>query len=368
MVNLKFISILFFTSLLYSGVQYPIKALWIVRDHMVKPELIDKSISFAEKNGFNHIFAQVRGRGDSFYDSNFVPKSKLVNPGFDPLEYLINKCKNNNIKVHAWINVYYLWSSKNHPIHNDHLLFQKPSWLDQKKNDKYISGKKFLNDKNNIYIDGEGFFLAPTNPDVNEYLIKVVSEISEKYPLDGIHYDYIRYHSIGYGYNQFGISIFSEINEYNDYQVIENFDRVFSNYKRKAITEFVKKSSIEIKNNLPNCIISAAVKPNIYDAKLTFFQEWDLWLSAGYIDWAVPMNYIVDNNDFVKNMYMIKNHLPKKYHDKIVVGISTYNQSARSAGKKINKLRKMQFNNISIFSYNTIIENPNYWRRLKKYF
>ena len=28
------------------------------------------------------------------------------------------------------------------------------------------------------------------------------------------------------------------------------------------------------------------------------------------------MNYIVDNNDFVKNMYMIKNHLPKKYHDK----------------------------------------------------
>ena len=110
------------------------------------------------------------------------------------IEHLINnKSKDNNIKVHAWINVYYLWSSKKHPVHNDHLLFQKPDWLDQRKNDKYISGKKFLNEKNNIYIDGEGFFLAPTNPDVNEYLIRVVSEISEKYYIDGIHYDYIRY-------------------------------------------------------------------------------------------------------------------------------------------------------------------------------
>ena len=368
MVNLKFIPILIFISLLYPGTEAPIKALWVVRDHMVNPELIDKAISFAEKNGFNHVFAQIRGRGDSFYDSDFVPKSKLISSDFDPLKYLINKCKNKKIKVHAWINVYYLWSSRNHPVNNNHLLFQKPDWLDQRKNDKYISNRKFLKKKKDIYINGEGFFLAPTHPDVNEYLIKVVSEISGKYPVDGIHYDYIRYHSIGYGYNRFGMSIFSEINKHNDYQIIENFNRVFSDYKRSAITEFVKKSSLEIKNNLPNCIISAAVKPNIYDAKLTFFQEWDLWLSAGYLDWAVPMNYIVDNNDFVQNMYMIKDHLPKKYHDKIVVGISTYNQSAKSAGKKINRLRKMQFYNISIFSYNTIIKNPNYWRRLKKYF
>ena len=367
MVNLKFISILFFTSLLYGNSQIPIKALWVVRDHMIKPELIDKALSFAEKNGFNHVFAQVRGRGDSFYDSDFVPKSKLVISDFDPLKYLINKCKNKNIKVHAWINIYYLWSSKKYPIDDNHLLFQKPDWIDQEKKDQYISDKIFLKNSD-LYINGEGFFLAPTNPDVNEYLIKVVSEISGKYSLDGIHYDYIRYHSMDYGYNRFGLSIFSEINEFNDYDLTENFNRTFSAYKRSAITEFVKNAELAIKDNLPNCIISAAVKPNIYDAKLSFYQEWDLWLSAGYIDWAVPMNYIVDNNDFIQNMYMIKDHLPEKYHHKIVVGISTYNQSPRSAGKKINRLRKMQFNNISIFSYSTIIENPNYWRRLKKYF
>jgi len=67
-------------------------------------------------------------------------------------------------------------------------------------------------------------------------------------------------------------------------------------------------------------------------------------------------------------MYIIKDNLPKKIHDKIIVGISTYNQSPRSAGKKINRLKKMNFNNISIFSYSTMVEYPNYIRKLKRYF
>ena len=367
MVILKFISIFFLTSIIYSIPDANVKALWIVRDHMTNPDLIDEALGFAENNGFNHIFAQVRGRGDSFYNSEFVPKSILVDPNFDPLNYLINKCKSKNIKVHAWINVYYLWSSKKHPPQNDHLFFQRPEWIDQEKGDKYILNRSYLNKDKDILLDGEGFFLAPTNPDVKDYLINVISELSGNYHIDGIHYDYIRYHSLDYGYNEVGFSFFSEMNDSDDNYLKDNFNRIFSDFKRNAITEFVKIANTQIKINLPNCIISAAVKPNIYNAKLNYFQEWDLWLSAGYVDWAVPMNYATDNNDFIQNMYMIKDNLPKKYHDKIIVGISTYNQSPRSVGKKISKLKRMRFNNISIFSYNTMVEKPNYWRRLRKY-
>ena len=119
--------------------------------------------------------------------------------------------------------------------------------------------------------------------------------------------------------------------------------------------EMTKKERIEYLKKNPN-------------AKLLFYQEWDLWLSAGYIDLAVPMNYMVDNDDFVQNMYMIKDNLPLKYHNQIIVGISTYNQSAKSAGKKILRLKKMRFNNISIFSYSEFVKNPYYWKKLKKYF
>ena len=80
------------------------------------------------------------------------------------------------------------------------------------------------------------------------------------------------------------------------------------------------------------------------------------------------MNYLTDDNDFMQNIYIMKDNLPQKYHDRIIIGISTYNQSARSVGKKIKKLKRMSFNNISIFSYNTMVEKPKYWRKLKKYF
>ncbi len=335
---------------------------------MINPNLIDDVVEFAEQNGFNNIFAQVRGRGDSFYNSGFVPKSSLVDSNFDPLRYLISNCKNKDIKVHAWLNIYYLWSSPKKPTQKDHLFFQKPEWIDRKLNDEYILKKKFLIEENNLFIDREGFFLAPTNPEVNIHLIKVISELTRNYQIDGIHYDYIRYHSSDYGYNKVGLSKFSELSSNENKLLDEDYNRIFFNYKSTSITKFVKNANVEIKNNLPNCIISAAVKPNIFNAKLTFAQEWDLWLSAGYIDWAVPMNYNTDNNDFVQNMHIIKDNIPRKFHDKIIVGISTYNQSPKSAGKKINRLKRMSFNNISIFSYNTIVKSPNYWKKLKRYF
>ena len=368
MVILRFLSKLILFSSLFSYPQKDLKAIWIVRDYMVSPHHIDNAIEFAEKNGFNHIFAQVRGRGDSFYNSSFVPKSNLVDPNFDPLLYIISNCRNKNITVHAWLNIYYLWSSPTKPLQLSHLIFQKPEWLDRKVDDKYILKKKFLLEENKITIDKEGYFLAPTNPDVNTHLIKVISELTQKYQIDGIHYDYIRYHSENYGYNKIGLSILSESNSYKNIILDEDYDRIFLDFKSSAITKFVKNANKEIKNNLPDCIISAAVKPNIFNAKLIFSQEWDLWLSAGYIDWAVPMNYKTDNNDFVQNMHIIKDNLPKKFHDKIIVGISTYNQSPRSAGKKIKKLKKMGFNNFSIFSYNTMKKNPHYFSKLKKYF
>ena len=335
---------------------------------MVSPSLIDNVIEFAEKNGFNHIFAQVRGRGDAFYNSSFVPKSNLVNRNFDPLHYLISNCRNKSITVHAWLNIYYLWSSPKKPLQVSHLIFQKPEWLDRKVDDEYILKKKFLSEEDKIVVDMEGYFLAPTNPDVNIHLIKVISELTKNYQIDGIHYDYIRYHSENYGYNKIGLSILSELNSYKNKLLDEDFNRMFLDFKSNSITKFVKNANIEIKNNLPNCIISAAVKPNIFNAKIIYSQEWDLWLSAGYIDWAVPMNYKTDNNDFVQNMYIIKDNLPKKFHDKIIVGISTYNQSPRSAGKKIKRLKRMGFNNISIFSYSTLVNNSKYLKKLKKYF
>ena len=66
------------------------RAIWVVRHSMVSPEEIDRALLFAKVHHFNHVFLQVRGRGEAFYNSQFVIKSQLVtDPQFDPLKYAV---------------------------------------------------------------------------------------------------------------------------------------------------------------------------------------------------------------------------------------------------------------------------------------
>ena len=113
--------------------------------------------------------------------------------------------------------------------------------------------------------------------------------------------------------------------------------------------------------------MSAAVKPNIYNARNTFGQEWDLWLTAGYIDWAVPMNYTNKNQLFDNNLQIIIDNIPNKYTEQIIIGIGAYNQNSRSTGQKIYRVGKNNFGGISIFSYTVFKNNPSYAKQIIQY-
>ena len=58
-----------------------------------------------------------------------------------------------------------------------------------------------------------------------------------------------------------------------------------------------------------NIILSAAVKPNLVDAKYRWFQEWDKWIDEGIIDFVVPMNYYKEIHDLPCQMLFLD---PKK--------------------------------------------------------
>ncbi|HIM26841.1 MAG TPA: hypothetical protein EYI98_02375 [Candidatus Marinimicrobia bacterium] len=102
------------------------------------------------------------------------------------------------------------------------------------------------------------------------------------------------------------------------------------------------------------------MKPNLYVARERYFQEWNVWLAAGYMDWIVPMNYSPKMREFARNIDVINDNLPKKYRDKIIMGIALYNQEPSEAAEKIKFSRLRQFPGISVFSYNLMIKDPRY--------
>ena len=107
---IKFIRVAIATLIFF--IAYPInakeffnKSLWIVRDHITSKRSIDEVIQFAEANKYNVLFVQVRGRGDAYYSSKLVPRTHLLKKdGFDPLQYILKKVKNNFLHSHNILN------------------------------------------------------------------------------------------------------------------------------------------------------------------------------------------------------------------------------------------------------------------------
>ena len=333
--------------------------LWVVRTALTDKKNIDKMIQFATLNRVNNIIVQVRGRGDAYYNSNIVPKSSLIKDReFDPLGYLIPKAKEKGVNIHAWLNTYLLWSSKKMPIQKNHILLTYPNWLDHNSFSQ-INIEKELS-KVGTKKGYEGLYLSPDHPEVNPYLISIFKELFINYKLDGIHLDYIRFHDSDYGKNLFTYS--SDQN--NDGNPVK-LNNQWSNIKRKSITDLVRKTSSLITELGLDIEFSAAVKPNLYTARERFYQEWDIWIAAGYIDKVMIMNYSPDLKIFSDNINIIFKNLPLKYRKKIVMGLATYNQTSDQVVSKIKYARIASMNDFAFFSYNVMSHNPRYFRPIK---
>ena len=346
--------------------------LWVIRDVLKSKRSIDDMVNFAIEKNINHLFVQVRGRGDSFYESQFTSRSQILSEGeFDPLAYLLDTANGKGINIHAWVNVYILWSSKSLPKNEQHIFHMQQQWLDTTEEWPVDVGKKL--DMVAVNNNNEGLFLSPNHPDVNGYLIKVFRELITNYDIDGLHLDYIRYQEAEYGRNPYAIARFKsesgndpgpwflemERSTIASPRLIANMKR-WNNFKRKAVTSLVKDTRALVNEVRPDCIISAAVKPNLYIARERYFQEWNVWLAAGYLDWVVPMNYSSKKREFARNIDVIDDNFPKKYREKIIMGIALHNQTPSEASDKIKLSRLKQFPRISVFSYNTMIKDHRY--------
>ena len=335
---------------------------------MYSKESIDSFMIDAFNHNIKDVFVQIRSRGDALYKSDIVKMNSNVQDNFDPLSYVILLGNLLDIKIHAWINTYLIWSANSPPKDSTHIYYLNPEWFES----DYF-GKSDIDIKlENIQTPSwEGLFLSPNNPEVNLYLLGLVKEIFQNYPkLNGIHFDYIRFQDDFYGFNEKGINNFK--NEYNfnpkdifrdlfnqrygwSESQIDSIRNIRINYNCNNITSLI--SSVKSYRDSINSdiIISAAVKSNLVDAKKRWFQDWGKWIDEDIIDFVIPMNYSNDNNDFLNKINIISENISLlDYQEKIIMGISLYNQDESSIVEKILLSTLSGYNKVCFFSYNTL--------------
>ena len=352
--------------------------MWVVRDQIRTPQSIDKIIDFAQRNGFTDLFVQVRGRGDAFYTSSIVPRSRnLPRNEFDPLKYFLDKAHPKSLKIHAWINMFLLWSSDDKPQDKNHLYYRHPEWLSVDADGIKDINRKF---KDFERINTEGIYLSPLVPEVDDHLVEVIKEIVENYNVDGIHLDYIRYPKNCYDFNEIGRHRFKDIYAVDpillsisnksffsgmEANTIEKLMEKWADYRRDAITELIVDIRETIITTRKPIVLSTAVKPDPFEARNHFYQDWEKWLKLDYIDFAVPMNYTSNAELFESNLTKIDPLITK---EKIWMGIGAYNQGRYEALTKIMVSYSNGYDHLVLFSYKTLASQPNYFPTLRKAF
>ncbi len=366
----------FFISLTFCSVEEKIqfdKFLWITADSMRDKESINEALYFAFDHDFNKVFVQCRFRGDSFYSSNIVSKNPSIkDKSFDPLEYAILVGHQLGLEVHAWMNTYILWSRsgiKNAAPENlSHLYHTNKNWTES---DIYGKSDSNIDITQVQSLNWGGIYLSPNHPEVNNYISSVMKEVVDNYNIDGLHLDYIRFQSDVYGYNNEGVKVFKNRYGYDPLDIerniisttygwrqseIDSMQAIWDNYKIENINNLLANVREVVENSNKDVKISAAVKPDPFLAKSKWSQDWMEWLNLNLLDFVVLMNYAPDNIGFYNPISSIDD-TGKQNLDKIVMGISTYNQEPKQISEKIYITNLYGFRGISLFSYYNIEDN-----------
>ena len=371
-INCFFIAFLCTTSLKASILpKVESNCLWVKAESILDTSSIDSILNFSSSNNINKLFFQVRSRGDALYNSSLVPRHENLDSLFDPLEYVINKAKNTNIEIHAWFNTYILWSSKYKPKDLNHFYYKCDDCFEvdlNGKSDKSIELDQFHSS------NWEGIYLSPMHPDVNNHLFNVLNELIYTYDIDGIHLDYIRYQDMFYGYNEFGLIEFENIYSINPIDLkrgiiserygysqdyVDSIKYEWQKFRINKINEFVRSIKYLIINNSLDIELSAAVKPDLLEAKYRWYQDWSSWINEDLVDFCVIMNYNTDLNKYNAINTIISNQIKNK--NKINIGLSAFNQSSNSISNKIIISRLDGYNNFSLFPYNIEKDTINWY-------
>jgi len=367
--------ILFFNQSMMASDQ-PVKGLWVVRHALTTPDDIDSLMNFSKKLGITDLFVQVRGRGDAYYSSKFEPKAEEIpDKDFDPLAFILQHPLCDSIRIHAWLNVFYVWSKDSLPKDLNHIVHSQSNWLAQPAHQPELI-KDYPNSVKEAKI--EGLYVSPLQPDAQEHFLAIINDLLSKYDLSGIHLDYIRYPDQRYDLNPDVIRGFKNRYIINPEKFLldpEVFAQKFSvtgyevfyhhwrRYLLDGLSDFVRRISETVHSNNEKIVLSAAVKPDIVQAHWNFYQDWDRWIREGWIDLAVPMNYSPEIEIFRGNINDYLDNLPQ---DKYLVGIALYNQSEPEAIRKIAQVRALQNSGFVLFSYQQLIKTQLIQKYLKE--
>lgn len=350
------------------GLAQEVRALWVTRWDYNTPGDVAHIADKAARANFNVLLFQVRGNADAYYNSRLEPWAQRLsgapgqNPGWDPLQAAVEQGHARGLEVHAWFNVFPAWLGETPPPASN------PEAMLLRFNRAYGDGWVMW-DRNRqpMPLDQQYLWANPAHWAVQEQIAAVCYDLVQRYYVDGIHLDNVRYAGWEYSRDPMSLDRWEQAKRFEP-------DLTFKEWQRRQVNRVVAMLRRAIDRVKPGLLHSAAVWPVYQDT----WDWWDAgdgydgycqdsigWLRQDVMDAIMPMLYLgsITQND-EQFAVLVEDFVRRAGTSPIYAGITCTYDDFASIGRRIDLARQAGAAGQALFAYGHI-DSHGYWDELR---
>lgn len=294
--------------------------------------------------GINTILFQARIRGTVAYPSDIEPFDAVFSgtagrsPGYDPLQFALDEAHRRGMTFQAWVVAFPVNKAESVKALGSRALPRQRPELCQRC--------------------GEQYMMDPGVPGTAEYIASICREIVERYAVDGIHLDYIRYPETQVGFN--------------DTQTYRRYGngQAKADWRRDNVTRTVRAIRQAIDGVRSGVKLSCSPVGKYADLPRQSSKGWNardavsqdavMWLNEGLMDEIYPMMYF-DGEHFYP---FALDWQEKVQRGKVIPGLGIYFLSKSEKDwdllriqRQLNFLKQQNFDGFALFRSKFFTDN-----------
>jgi len=344
---------------------YEARALWVPRWSYTTAADVRSIVNNAAGANFNMLLFQVRGQADAYYGSQYEPWADRLtgtlgqDPGWDPLATAVDAAHESGLELHAYVNIYPVWLGSNAPPSNT-----TPQHMYHRFNSLY--GTQWVQwDQTGTPMGLNSSYLtaSPGHPAVADHIVAVCRDLLQKYDVDGLHLDYVRYSGPTYSHDPVSEQHFAEAQPV-----------AWADWQRAQITELVGRLYGELGQLRPEAALSVAAWPIYkdewgwvtygsvkYDGYDGYYQDSRGWLREGKADFLAPMLYGTSVQNYLdRYQILVQDFVDESYGRHVYAGIHAGYSDFSEIETRIEIAREAGAQGQAIFAY-SLVDGNDYW-------
>ncbi|MFQ3629360.1 MAG: family 10 glycosylhydrolase, partial [Cyanobacteriota bacterium] len=235
------------------------------------------------------------------------------------------------------------------------LAAQHPDWLTQRQ------------DGTQVWMQGNEprVWLNAAHPGVQDFMVSLLSEVVERYRVDGIQLDDHFGMPVEMGYDPYTVALYRAEHNGAD-PPTDPEDPAWVRWRANHITRLFRRIVAEVKARNPDAIISLSPNPREF-AYERYLQDWGTWERRGLIDELIVQVYRNDMARFEMELdrpdvQVAREYLPVSIG--ILAGLKGRITPIRLIQRQVRETRDRHYAGVAFFFYETLGDRDQEFQRL----